>query len=190
MALKSIYTVKDWSAATAYVKNDIVLVRSNIGASGVPQTIKYYYALKDNTNKTPPTYNNQYWQGYVNANNVAVPYFSWTPSYNVSVNHNPKTVTVNFGNSYEQRVPDGIFNNLINVSAKFDMRSELEATAIIHFLRARKGAESFCLKHLPAPYNDIPGLGYKKRFVCSSFQSNFVFHNNYTVSATFIQKSN
>lgn len=190
MALKSIYTVKDWSATTAYSKNDIVLVRSNIGSSGVPKKIKYYYALKDNTNKTPPTYNNQYWQGYVNVNNVDIPYFSWTPSYNVAVNHNPKTVTVNFGNSYEQRIPDGIFNNLIRINAKFDLRSEAEATAIIHFLRARKGAESFCLKSLPAPYADIPGSGYKKRFVCSNFQSNFAFHNNYSITASFIQKSN
>ena len=177
MALKSIYTVKDWSATTAYSKNDIVLVRSNIGSSGVPKTIKYYYAAKDNTNQNPAgVSNNQYWQGYVNVNNVSIPYFS--------------TVTVNFGNSYEQRIPDGIFNNLIRVDAKFDLRSEAEATAIIHFLRARKGAESFCLKSLPAPYTDIPGSGYKKRFVCSAFQSNFAFHNNYSITASFIQKSN
>ena len=145
MALKSIYTVKDWSAATAYVKNDIVLVRSNIGASGVPQTIKYYYALKDNTNKTPPFYNDQYWQGYVNANNVAVPYFSWTPSYNVSVDHNPKTVTVNFGNSYEQRIPDGIFNNLIRINAKLK-------GIYIHYndkgFKIGKSKEAIQIKHL------------------------------------------
>jgi len=187
---ESIYTVEDWATGTSYTKNNIVLRREDIGDSGVPKKIKYYYAAKSNQGRTPPTYNDQYWSGYVNSNGQVIPYFTWTPSYNATTTHRPKTITVNFGNSYEQRIPDGIFNTLITLSVSFDMRNETETTSILHFLRARKGAESFMVQHLPQPYADIPGSGYRKKFVCTDFSSTFSFHNNYSIKATFIQKNN
>ena len=77
---ESIYTVEDWAPGTPYLKNNIVLRREDIGDTGIPKKIKYYYAAKSNTGKTPPTNNDQYWAGYVDSNGVSVPLFTWTPS--------------------------------------------------------------------------------------------------------------
>ncbi len=189
----SIYNIKAWDSTASYQKNDIVLKKHGIGGSGIAKTIRYYYALQSSTNQNPetsnePKYNSAYWGGYNKINGQAVPSFLWTPSYNVATKHNPRTLTVNFGNGYEQRTPDGVFNNLITIDLQFDKRQEKEASAILHFLKNRKGAESFIVKKLPPPYEDIPE--FPKRFICSNFTSNFVFHENYTVSASFIQKNN
>lgn len=187
---ESIYTVKDWVTGTTYAKNNIVLVREDIGDTGIPKKIKYYYAIKSNQGQTPPTYNNQYWAGYAASKGAAIPLFTWIPSYNATTSHKPRTLTINFGNGYEERLPDGIFNGLITLNVSFDLRNEAEATAILHFLRSRKGAESFIMQNLPQPYADIPGGGYRKRFICADFSSTFSFHNNYSIKATFIQKNN
>jgi len=187
---ESIYTVEDWAPGTSYLKNNIVLRREDIGDTGIPKKIKYYYAAKSSTGKTPPTNNDQYWAGYVDSNGVSVPLFTWTPSYNVTTSHKPRTLTVNFGNGYEERIPDGIFNTLISLSVSFDLRNETETTAILHFLRTRKGSESFIVQNLPQPYADIPEGGYRKKFICDNFSSTFSFHNNYSIKATFIQKNN
>ena len=189
----SIYNVKEWQPGTPYKKNDIVLIKHSIGGSGIAKTIRYYYALKSSTGANPetnnkPNYSSAYWSGYKSINGEVVPYFLWTPSYNLSTKHAPRTLTVNFGNGYEQRTSDGVFNNLITLNLQFDKRQEKEASAIVHFLKSRKGAESFVVKKLPPIYTDIEG--FPKVFVCSEFTSTFTFHENYTVSAAFIQKNN
>ena len=69
----------------------------------------------------------------------------------------------------------------------FDMRNQAEAKAIIHFLQSRKGVESFVIKSLPPIYGDAT---YNKKFYCSNFNSNFTFHDNYTMKATFIETNN
>jgi phage-related protein len=189
----SIYNVKEWDPDTPYKKNDIVLKKHSIGGSGIAKTIRYYYALQGSTGENPetnnkPLFNSAFWGGYKDVNGKAVPYFLWTPSYNLSTKHNPRTLTVNFGNGYEQRTPDGVFNNLITIDLQFDKRQEKEASAIVQFLKSRKGAESFIVKKLPPIYEDIEG--FPKVFICSQFSSGFVFHENFTVSATFVQKNN
>tara|TARA_R100000008_G_C3579487_1_gene167470 strand:- start:1596 stop:2159 length:564 start_codon:yes stop_codon:yes gene_type:complete len=184
----SIYNVPIHNSSSTYAKNSVVFTKSNIGNSGVPREIKYYYALKDVPSSTAIT-SATYWGGYITQNKEEIPYFLWTPSYNLTVSHNPKVNAVVFGNGYEQRTPDGIYNGLINLSLSFDMRSQTEARAIVQFLRARKGSESFCMKNLPEIYAD-EGSGYKKRFICPNFESNFVFHNNYSVKINLVEKNN
>jgi phage-related protein len=100
------------------------------------------------------------------------------------VEHSPRTVNIVFGNGYEQRFQDGIFNDLLKLSLKFEHRDIKESKAINHFLKSRKAVESFVFEDLPEPHNDV---GYKKLFVCKSWNSEFVFYNNYTISAEFIQ---
>ena len=183
----SIYDVPVHNSSKTYLKNSIVFVKSNIGDSGIPKEIKYYYALEDVPAGQAITAT-QYWGGYVNAQNgESIPNFLWTPSYNLSTAHNPRVNSVVFGNGYEQRIPDGIYVGLITLDVSFDMRSENETRAIIHFLRTRKGAESFAVKSLPEIYADS---GYTKRFVCPSFNSNFAFHNNYSVKTQFVETNN
>lgn len=195
MAINSIYNVGEYNPAKTYRKNDIVQAATFLegGTEGIPKEIYYYYALKTFAAKTPyspsrlPKVNSPFWGGNMSSNGVRRPQFIWKPSYNASVDHSPRVATIAFGNGYEQRVQDGIYNGLINFSASFDMRTEKEARAIIQFLRARRGAEGFGILHLPPIYEDV---GFKKVFVCSRFNSTFTFFDNYTVKATFTEKNN
>ena len=182
----SIYNVPLHNSGKSYSKNDIVFTSQSIGDSGVPRKQSYYYALKDVPVNQAIT-NTDYWGGYINVRGESKPYFLWTPSYNLNVNHQPRTNVVVFGSGYEQRSPDGIFNNLIKLDVSFDMRNQAEAKAIIHFLQSRKGVESFVIKSLPPIYGDAT---YNKKFYCSNFNSNFTFHDNYTMKATFIETNN
>ena len=187
----SIYDVPVHNSNAAYVKNDIVMVRQDIGDSEIPKSLRYYYAIK-----TVPatggagisTANLSYWGGYIITGSYAsVPYFLWTPSYNVSTSHAPKINSVAFGNGYQQRSPDGIYTGLIKMEVTFDMRGASESKAILHFLRVRKGVSSFVVKNLPEIYGDS---GYKKRFICQNFNSNFSFYDNHTVKVSFVETNN
>jgi len=189
----SIYDVSVHNSNAAYVKNDIVMVRQDFGDSEIPKSLSYYYAIKT-VPATSPAHspgisidNLAYWGGYTIVNNASVPLFLWTPSYNVATTHAPKVNSVTFGNGYEQRIPDGLYTGLIKMEMTFEMRSDAEAKAILHFLRVRKGASSFVIKNLPEIYGDS---GYKKRFICPSFNSTFAFFNNHSIKASFSETNN
>tara|TARA_R110000851_G_scaffold108634_3_gene230170 strand:+ start:8573 stop:9160 length:588 start_codon:yes stop_codon:yes gene_type:complete len=195
MAINSIYNVGEYDPTKTYRKNDIVQAPVFLegGTEGIPKEIYYYYALKTFDGQSPystnrlPRVNSLYWGGNMSSNGVRRTQFIWKPSYNASVDHSPRVTTIAFGNGYEQRFQDGIYNGLISFSASFDMRTEKEARAIIQFLRARRGAEGFGMLHLPPIYEDI---GFKKVFICSRFNSTFTFFDNYTIKATFTEKNN
>ena len=146
--------------------------------------------IKDGPASTSIT-SSSYWGGYtrrtVMTNSKVIPEFVWTPSYNLVASQQPKVNNIIFGNGYQQRVPDGMYNDLLRLEVSFDMRNELETRAIVHFLRARKGVESFAIKNLPELYKDG---GYTKRFYCPNFNNTFTFHDNFTVKATFIETNN
>mgnify|MGYP003673705193 CR=1 FL=1 len=188
----SIYNIPTHNSSNTYVKNAIVFTSEPLPGTVTPKNIKYYYALKDIPANQQITAT-EYWGGYTLKSTTidgrVIPQFIWTPSYNLDVSQQPRVNSIVFGNGYEQRIPDGIYNNLIKINLSFDMRTELEARAIIHFLRARKGAESFAVKNLPEMYQD-PNSGYTKRFYCSNFSNNFSFHDNYTIKTTFIETNN
>jgi phage-related protein len=187
----SIYNVPEHNSSNTYAKNAIVFTQDPLQAgTGVPKNIKYYYARQDVPSSTAIT-SLTYWGGYTTISSrreTTLPQFIWTPSYNLSVNQQPKVNSIVLGNGYEQRVPDGIYNNLIRLELSFDMRTELEARAIAHFLRTRKGSQSFAVQHLPEIYQD--SANYVKRFYCPSFNTSFAFHDNYTIKATFVETNN
>ena len=182
----SIYNVQTHDSNKSYTKNNVVMVRQNIGDSNIPKNLKYYYALKDVGTGIAIT-NTAYWGGNITVNKNSVPYFLWTPSYNVATAHSPKVNSVSFGDGYQQRSPDGINTGLIKMNMSFEMRGDAEAKAILHFLRARKGVSSFVIKNLPEIYGDS---GYKKRFICQNFDSTFVFYNNHSIKASFVETNN
>jgi len=190
----SIYNVETWVANKTYVKNDIVARIEYVGGAAatnkVPKDVKYYYNLTGTNTGTAPESDSTNWGGYVTVNNQKIPFFLWKPSYNVSTRHNPKVNVVKFGNGYEQRNPDGVFSQLIDMEISFEKRTEREARAILHFLKARKAVESFAIKELPNLYADNTTGGFRKRFVCPNFNSTFIFYNNYTVTATLSQENN
>ena len=181
----SIYNITEHSDSVTYSKDDIVAKFERFTPSNVPKSVKYYYSTSNNNLANTPSSDSPLWGGVtVASNGKNKPKFIWNPSYNTTVGHSPKTVNIVFGNGYEQRFQDGIFNDLIKLSLRFEHRDIKESKAINHFLKARKSVESFIFEDLPEPHNDA---GYKKLFVCKSWNSEFVFYNNYTISAEFIQ---
>ena len=192
----SIYNVTPWVSGDSYTKDDVVMRITYLdgtttpSTNAVPKEVKYYYALQSTNGSTAPEDDTSNWGGYTTINNQERPNFLWTPSYNVSTKHNPRVNVVKFGNGYQQRNPDGLFSSLIKMDLTFDKRSEKEAAAIIHFLKVRKAVKSFVFQNLPDLYADSNADGFEKKFVCPTFNSTFVFFNNYTVTAAFSQENN
>jgi phage-related protein len=177
--MASIYdTVPTWSAASIYNKYSIV-----VGSDG-----KYYYSIIDSNtgagNNPVTTSNLQVdWDGYILLNGNLIPNFFWKPSYDAIVKNSPKIIINQFGNGYEQRVNDGINNNLINFTLRFDNRNELETTSILHFLYQRNSTESF-VYNLPTIYAKSL-LNLNTRFTCLNWESIYVSYNNYQISCEF-----
>jgi len=192
-----IYNVKVWESGESYTTDDVVMRITYLDgttpadpAGGVPKELKYYYALQSTNGSTLPENDTSNWGGYTTINEEERPNFLWTPSYNVSTKHNPRVNVVKFGNGYQQRNPDGLFSSLIKMDLTFDKRSEKEAAAILHFLKARKAVQSFVFQNLPDLYADSDEDGFEKKFVSPTSNSTFVFFNNYTVTAAFSQENN
>jgi phage-related protein len=177
--MASIYdTVLAWSGSTIYSKYSIVLGSDS----------KYYYSIIDsNSNQNPTSTTNLQveWDGYILLNGNLTPNFWWKPSYNAKINLKPRIKINRFGNGYEQRVNDGINNNLIELSLKFDNRSEIEAVSILHFLNARNAQESF-IYNLPTIYAKSSS-NLSTEFVCPEWSPTYISYNNYSIEATFIE---
>jgi phage-related protein len=68
--------------------------------------------------------------------------FTALPDYSVSIDLVPKVLKAQFGDGYEQRLPDGLNNMLEQWSCTFKRNTD-EAKAIYNFLKVRQGVESF-----------------------------------------------
>lgn len=173
-----------------YVENEIVKCGACLNDDASTATGRFYYNLENtstgNTNGLRPsvTGGEAFWGGYVYVSKLGEdkPHFFWKPSYGLNVSSTPRVLQVQFGDGYAQRVTDGIDINLINISMSFNQRDEKEAAAILHFLDVRKGTEPFYFKP-PSPY------GVMKKFICSEWQMDNPFHNNFNVSTTFKETS-
>jgi phage-related protein len=166
----SIYNISNWAATTAYSKHDVVKYQS-----------AFYYAKANHT--SGGSFDSSKWHGTTLFNSETKPLFPWVPSYNSNVEKNPNVKLIRFGDSYEQRIPNGINNNLLNLTLSFDKKSDDEATAILHFLERREGIESFVFTP-PKPYNT------QKKFICRGWVEVFAFFNNHTIRASFEEVAN
>ena len=177
--MASIYdTVPAWSGGTTYNKYSIVQGSDS----------RYYYSVIDsNTANNPITPANLgvSWDGYVLLNGNLVPDFWWKPSYNAKINLKPRIKVNRFGNGYEQRVNDGINNNLMELTLNFDNRSEIEAVSILHFLNARNAQQAF-IYNLPTIYAKS-NSNLNTEFVCPEWSPTYISYNNYSIEAIFIE---
>ncbi len=162
---QNIYNIPVWEENTNYEIWDIVIYNN-----------LYYYAL--NNHNSALSFNDTMWGGVTMWNGQNKPEFIWTPSYNPDVGIKPLIKKVQFGDGYVQRMPDGINNILLNLNLTFDLRTEKETRAILHFLHQRNGSESFIFAAHP-PYN------INKLYVAEEFNNTLVFADNYTVKAIF-----
>lgn len=166
----NIFSIDTWVATTAYYKNKI-LINNNL----------YYYVAFDYTSSSSIATDiaNGNLVGYIYDRGVNKPYFTWKSNYDFNNKNTPRIKTIKFGDGYEQNVPDGINNLLLNYTFTFDGDLH-QTTAILHFLATRNGSESFCFLP-PAPRGQI------SRFVCQEWTDIQKFFNNYSIEAIFRQ---
>lgn len=165
----NIYNIDSWASSTNYYKHKIITTNN-----------LYYYASLDHTSSSSfsTDLSNGKWNGYITHNNENKPYFTWSPSYRHTTESQPKIKKIQFGDSYTQRVNDGINNILPSINLTFDNISIEECSAILHFLEQRAGTESFVF--IPPQPRNIIG-----RYICEEWNDIRNFYNNYTISAKF-----
>jgi len=180
--MASIYNIADWvndysDTSGEYKVNDIVKDGSD-----------FWYCIKDHTSSTTkkPEVGSIYWNGRqeirVDGEDTVHPYFFWDPSYNLAISSEPRILSIEFGDGYQQIMPDGINNDLLQFTLTFDKRNVKEAAAIIHFFASKRGVSPFYFR-VPEPY------GITKKFICSTWSSTLVFDDHYSVAASFAEKS-
>jgi len=179
--MASIYdTVPTWDANVSYNRYDIVKGNDN----------KFYYSIINSNlgpGNNPTTLSNLQvdWDGYISLNGVLYPNFWWKPSYNTNASFKPKVIISQFGNGYQQRIKDGLNNNLAELSITFENRNEKETTSILHFFSQRNGQESF-IYNMPTIYSKSTN-NLNTKFICPEWTSNYVSYNNYSIQCKFME---
>lgn len=171
----SVFVTNNWLSTTSYNTNDFVRYPVNSNT--------FYYSLTNANLNSIPSAASTSWGGIGSLNGITKPNFIWKPSYPLVFRHEPATNVIQFGKGYAQRIPEVVNNDLLHIEVTFDLRGLKETEAIIHFLRARNGAESFTFTP-SVPYN------LAKLFVCKNWTCDFVFKENYTIKATFDESVN
>lgn len=163
--MANIYDISNWNTNINYNIEDIVFYNG----------FYYYATTKHNSGFS---FDDSMWDGVINFNGTNKPFFLWKPSYNSEVPIKPAIKKIQFGDGYSQANPDGINNILLTLNLTFDLRTEAQARAILHFLNQRAGYQSFVFTPLP-PY------AQNKLFRCEDFSSSYVFKDNFTIRAVF-----
>lgn len=102
--------------------------------------------------------------------------FTFTPSFPASVSQQPRIVTSQFGDGYEQRVAFGINTKPKTWQLQFLNRDDTERDNILAFLEARGGVEAF-------DWTDPNG--YAAKWVCSEWTVEQVSCNFNNVNTSF-----
>lgn len=100
--------------------------------------------------------------------------FTWQPLTGAKVAYAPKVRTAVFGDGYEQRVKDGLNANPRTWNLTFK-DGVTNINAILAFLKARGGAESFTW---------VPPDAVEGKFICSQWDMEYQTGVS-TLSATF-----
>lgn len=171
----SIYSISNYDNGTTYNLHDIVRHPSN--------TSNFYYSLTDNHSGNTPSPSSSQWGGISSWNGILKPKFIWRTNYGVVAQHEPKTLDINYEGGYSQRVVTNINNGLIKLQLMFDLRTEKETQAIIHFLFSKNGRDSFLFT--PSPPHDL-----EKLFICKRFNDTYRYYNSHQIDAVFEEVSN
>lgn len=122
--------------------------------------------------------------------------FDFRPNNQMSINSSPKYKASTASDVYKKFNKYGFNPNLNNLSLTFDARSDLEAKRILLFLESHLGYKKFGF-HLQSDYpkKDSPSSNRGKTphgsklsyFYCPEWQHTFVYKDNHTIQATFIE---
>lgn len=104
--------------------------------------------------------------------------FTIAPDFSSSVTVEPRVLRSQFGDGYQQRVGDGINARAEKWSLRFSARTATERDAILAFLVARNGIESF---------DWTSPSGTVGKFVCPAWNYTPDSAATNTVTATFEQ---
>ena len=101
------------------------------------------------------------------------------PKYGFKVTAEPRVRNVQFGDGYEMSIQDGLNSDLEKFDFTFENVTTADANAIVNFLRARKGVESFDWQP--------PTRSSASKFKCNGWTRTLVQANIETITATFRQ---
>ena len=104
------------------------------------------------------------------------------PDRNLAHQHQPRTLKISFGDGYEQRLVDGINNNIETYVVNFMNRTDDDADDIIAFFKNKKGVTAF-----DYTYPDTNESGGEKtvKVVCEMYNLTYVNDEHSSVNATF-----
>ena len=105
--------------------------------------------------------------------------FAYTPSFDATEVSKPRVRKFSAGEGYEHRIRFGLNTNPKEWSLTFANRTDTERDAILAFLDARGGVESF---------DWTPPRGTAGKYVCEEWQTVLSNCNNNQIRATFSQK--
>lgn len=110
--------------------------------------------------------------------------FKFVPSYVFSVDHNPEIKKAGIDRNYDPEYKSGVnANNNFILNLVFEQRSEKEAVEIMLFFERHLGYKSFQVA-LPDPYSK---QGKQRFFYCPRWEHTYVYKDNHTISANFIE---
>jgi len=104
--------------------------------------------------------------------------FSYSPSYAITEQSEPRVRTVQYGDGYSQRLRYGLNTDPKTWQLRFEVRTDTETTAITDFLEARAGAESF---------DWTPPRGSAGKYICQQWNVEMINYNNNIITATFVE---
>lgn len=132
-----------------------------------------------------------------NTNKLNVRMFDFRPTMKSEISHQPKFKKSSISEEYYKYNKYGFNPNLSTLNLTFDARSNLEAKSILLFLESHLGYKKFGF-HFQKDYNvnssdDINTTPHRSNisyFYCPSWSHTFVYFNNHTITATFIECPN
>ena len=87
---------------------------------------------------------------------MALPTFTWLPSFELSLAEQPDVRHVPLGDGFSDYTPVGLRPRNRSWSLRFDTRTRAEVQEILDFLRERGGYRGF--RWTPPPPDEIPGI--------------------------------
>jgi len=171
------FTIEDWNTGSfPYREFDVVKVPSG-AASG-----QFLVSISDNnTGNGIPSGSGQNIGDWVNYQYSGLDFRGiWNPSFDSSINHEPRTNYIQFGDGYFQREANGVNHQQIILNATFQEIPDNEAKSLMSFFEYKGGVGKFKMT-LPTPY------GGEKLYVAKNWKHNFNGYNRNNIDTLFIE---
>ena len=124
--------------------------------------------------------------------------FDFRPTESIGLSYSPKYRSMSDDLMYSKLNQYGFNPNLTNLSLTFEGRSDIEAKNILFFLESHLGYKKFGFSVLGDYINNesttskiySPNRQRVSTFVCPNWSHTYVYRNNHTITASFIESLN